>query len=142
MKRLLVVIGGVAALAGCGSSAKHVVAPPDSTSRVSTLNSPSGCALTPRTTRELAKAQADLDELRAVAARQTRYTYQGTPAMQLATGRFAEDLTDSQLDPFRVNRLIDLGASVVTAFCTACFQMLEPIRPIPGMKYEALQPCG
>jgi hypothetical protein len=139
---VLVLIGGVAALAGCGSSAKHAAVPTDSTSRVSTSNSPSGCDLTPGTARELAKAQADLDKLRAVASRQTRYTYQGTPAMQLATGRFAEDLTDSHLDPFRVNRLIDLGASAVTAFCTACFQMLEPIRPIPGMKYGPHQACG
>jgi hypothetical protein len=142
VRRALVLIGGVLMLAGCGSNAKHTAAPAGSTSRVSTLNSPSGCGVTPRTRRELAKAQADLDKLRAVASRQTRYTYQGTSAMQLATGRFAEDLTNSHLDPFRVNRLIDLGASVVTAFCTACFQMLEPIRPIPGMKYEAPQACG
>jgi len=139
---VLALIGGVMALAGCGSGAKHTATPADSTLRVSTLNSPSACGLTPTTKRELARAQADLDKLRAVASRQTRYTYQGTAAMQVVTGRFADDLTDSRLDPFRVNRLIDLGASVVTPFCTACFQMLEPIRPIPGMKYEAPQPCG
>lgn len=138
---MLALVGGVAALAGCASGVKHAVTPSGTTLHVSTLNSPSACGLTPTTKHELAKAQADLGKLRAVASRQTRYTYQGTPAMQLATGRFADDLTDSHLDPFRVNRLIDLGASAVTAFCTACFQMLEPIRPIPGMKYEAPQPC-
>lgn len=120
-------------VAGCGGRA---AAPP-----AAAIASPSQCRLTAQTRRQLARAQHDLARLRTVAAHETRYTELGSSAMQLATGRYLDDLTTSKLDNFRVNRLIDLGASVASATCGQCFQMLEAARPIVSMKYEAPQDC-
>jgi hypothetical protein len=117
----------VAAAAGCGSTAHRDAA--------TTIASPSGCHLTPKVEAAIARSQRDLDRLRAVAAKQTRYTYLGTKEMQLATGRYVDDLSNSPIDGLRRNRLIDLGVSVVTGFCGSCFQMLEASRPIPELKY-------
>jgi hypothetical protein len=133
----LLVVLGVAVLAGCGSTAKHESSSPPATS----ITSPSSCNLTALTRRQLARAQHDLAKLRTVAARQKRYTELGTPAMQLATGRYLDDLTTSRLGGIRVNRLIDLGASVVAAYCGQCFQMLEANRPIPALAHGP-HPCS
>ncbi len=132
LSRHLALIAAVGALSACGSTAQH------SATKLPAVG-PSACKLTTRTKAQLAKAQADLVKLRAVAATQGKYTEMGTAAMQVATGRYSDDLVDSQLDPFRVNRLIDLGASVASAYCGICFQMLEANRPIPEMKYEPQQ---
>jgi hypothetical protein len=125
-----------AALAGCGGSARHASEPP-----ATAITSPSSCGLTDVTSRQLARAQRDLAKLRTVASRQTRYTELGTSAMQLATGRYLDDLTTSKLGGIRVNRLIDLGAAVVSAYCGQCFQMLEASRPIPALAHSP-HPCS
>jgi hypothetical protein len=135
--RALLVVLCAAALAGCGSEARKASAPPPATS----ITSPSACKLTPATKRQLARAQRDLAKLRAVAGRQKRYTELGTSEMQLATGRYLDDLTTSKLGGIRVNRLIDLGASVVSAYCGQCFQMLEANRPIPALAHSP-HPCS
>ncbi|HVW89950.1 MAG TPA: hypothetical protein VHC01_10835, partial [Gaiellaceae bacterium] len=98
--------------------------------------SASACELTAQTRAQLAKAQRDLASLQRLAKKQKGYTELGTTAMQNATGRYLDDLTNSQLDHFRVNRLIDLGISAAGPYCGQCFQMLEANRPIPAMKYD------
>ena len=118
----------VAVAAGCGSGAHR----DDAT----TIASPSGCHLTPAVKAAIGRSQRDLARLRAVAAKQTAYSDLGTPAMQLATGRYVDDLSNSPIDGLRRNRLIDLGVSVVTGYCGQCFQMLEASRPIPELKYS------
>jgi hypothetical protein len=117
--------------AGCGSKS---AAPTTSTTVPSV--SASACKLTAQTRAQLAKAQRDLASLRRVAKTQKKYTELGTTAMQNATGRYLDDLTNSKLDHFRVNRLIDLGVAAAGPYCGQCFQMLEASRPIPAMKYE------
>jgi hypothetical protein len=119
----------VAVAAGCGGAAREPKA-------ASAITSPSACRLTAATKAALARSQRDLARLKAVAAKQQRYSELGTPALQLATGRYLDDLTNSPLDGIRVNRLIDLGASAVAGFCGQCFQMLEANRPIPALKYS------
>jgi hypothetical protein len=126
-----------AVLAGCGDSARHASEPSPATS----ITSPSSCGLTDVTSRQLARAQRDLAKLRTVASRQTRYTELGTTEMQLATGRYLDDLTTSRLGGIRVNRLIDLGAAVVSPYCGQCFQMLEASRPIPALAHSP-HPCS
>jgi hypothetical protein len=124
---LLIPLVAVAALAGCGSGARKDAA--------TTIASPSGCHLTPAVEAAIARSQRDLARLRSVAAKQKRYTYLGTNEMQLATGRYVDDLSNSPIDGLRRNRLIDYGVSVVAGFCGSCFQMLEASRPIPELKY-------
>lgn len=119
----------VAVVAGCGGTAHKQVS-------ASAITSPSACRLTATTKAAIARSQRDLVKLKAVAARQKVYTELGTPALQLATGRYLDDLTNSPIDGIRVNRLIDLGASVVAGYCGQCFQMLEANRPIPALKYS------
>jgi hypothetical protein len=120
---------------GCGSkTAKRTTTAATTASAVPGV-SRSACKLTPQTRAQLAKAQRDLAALRRLAKKQTGYTELGTTAMQNATGRYLDDLTNSKLDNFRVNRLIDLGVDAAGAYCGQCFQMLEANRPIPAMKY-------
>ncbi len=116
--------------AGCGSTSavKQTTTVPGV--------SASACELTAQTRAQLAKAQRDLASLQRLAKKQKGYTELGTTAMQNATGRYLDDLTNSQLDHFRVNRLIDLGISAAGPYCGQCFQMLEANRPIPAMKYD------
>jgi hypothetical protein len=133
----LLVVACAAVLAGCGGSGRHASGPPPATS----ITSPSSCRLTKVTARQLAKAQHDLATLRTVASHQKRYTELGSSEMQLATGRYLDDLTTSKLGGIRVNRLIDLGASVVSAYCGQCFQMLEANRPIPALAHSP-HPCS
>jgi hypothetical protein len=128
---LVPIVAVVAVLAGCGSGARKDAA--------TTIASVSGCRETAAVKAAIARSHRDLERLRAVAAKQKRYTYLGTKEMQLATGRYVDDLSNSPIDGLRRNRLIDLGVSVVTGFCGSCFQMLEASRPIPELKY---QPSG
>jgi hypothetical protein len=118
----------VLALAACGGGAKHAA--------TTTASTPSPCTMSGTAKRQIAKANVDLAKLKAVAARQTRYTELGTKEMQAATGRFLDDLTNSKIDNYRVNRMIDLGVSTASPYCGQCFQMLEAARPIPAMKYN------
>ena len=116
--------------AGCGSkTAKQQTNTPEAAV-------PGACKLTTETKAQLAKAQRDLAALRRLAKTQTGYTELGTTAMQNATGRYLDDLTNSKLDNYRINRMIDLGMSIAAAYCGQCFQMLEAARPIPAMKYN------
>jgi hypothetical protein len=127
--RLLVpLVAAAAVAAGCGSSARKDAA--------TTIASVSGCHETPAVKAAIARSHRDLERLRAVAAKQKAYSEMGTPAMQEATGRYVDDLSNSPIDGLRRNRLIDLGVSVVTGFCGSCFQMLEASRPIPELKYQ------
>ena len=119
--------------AGCGSkTAKQQT----TTAAAVPAVSQGACKLTTQTRAQVAKAQRDLAALRRLAKTQTGYTELGTTAMQNATGRYLDDLTNSKLDNYRINRMIDLGMSVAAAYCGQCFQMLEAARPIPAMKYN------
>jgi hypothetical protein len=129
LRALIPVAAVVAVAAGCGSQAQQRDA-------ATTIASPSGCHLTAAARSAIARSRRDLARLRAVAAKQTGYTVNGTTEMQLATGRYVDDLSNSPIDGLRRNRLIDLGVSVVTGFCGSCFQMLEASRPIPELKYS------
>lgn len=122
--------------AGCGSHAAKTAAPTTTSLQPVPGVSKSACKLTSVTRPQLAKAMRDLAALRRVAKTQTKYTELGTVAMQNATGRYLDDLTNSKLDYYRVNRLIDLGVDAAGPFCGQCFQMLEAARPIPAMKYN------
>jgi hypothetical protein len=115
--RLLVAVAAVLVLAACGSTS-HRAAPVDT-----------------RLQRDLARAQADLAQLRKVTAPVHRSSLMGTPAIQAATGRFLEHLDTSSIPLRQRNRLIDHAAAAVSGVCGQCFQMLEAARPIPELAH-------
>jgi hypothetical protein len=109
--------------AGCGSMT-HVGRPPSATT---TVRSPLVRALI----RDYKRLGADIQQLRADAAKVHRGTLLGTPALRRDTGRFIEDLESSHLSSKARNRQIDHAAAAVATSCEQCFQQLEAIRPIP-----------
>jgi hypothetical protein len=131
----LAVLALVVAATGCGS---RTAGP--SPSPAPAAVSPGACSLTSVTRAQLARAYRDLTRLRTVASRETRYRELGSLKMQNAAGRYLDDLVDSKLDPYRVNRMLDLGISTSVGVCGQCFQMMEASRPIPAMKYDP-KPC-
>ncbi len=81
--------------------------------------------------RDYKRLGADVQALRAEAAKVHGQTLLGTRALRRGTANFIEDLQDSVLSPKARNRMIDHAASAVATSCDQCFQMLEAVRPIP-----------
>jgi hypothetical protein len=83
--------------------------------------------------RALAKIDADLAALRRAAAKPSRNTLAGGPAVNRATDRFLLDVGTAPLSNIVRNRLIDHAAAALVGSCQQCFQALEASRPIPAI---------
>ena len=111
--------------AGCGGSGDSGAQP--TTSHAQRASSAAARAYR----RDYKRLGADVQTLRAEAAKVHGQTLLGTRALRRATGKFIEDLQDSVLSPKARNRMIDHAAGAVATSCDQCFQMLEAVRPIP-----------
>src|SRR5262245_33685830 len=130
LRRGLPVIAVAALLAGCGG-AKH--AAPTATAANPFPEDPQvwARATTPAQRRSLSVLAADVRTLHADAARTSKRTLMGTPALRRGTGRFLVDLEHSRIDLVSKNRVIDHAAAAAAGSCDQCFQQLEAARPIP-----------
>jgi hypothetical protein len=96
-------------------------------------------AITPACRTKIERAQTRLDRdlasVRTAAARPSRDTLKGNPAVNAALDRFLLDLARAPLNLKVKNRMIDHAAAAVIATCEQCFQALEASRPIPAIAH-------
>jgi hypothetical protein len=135
----------VVALAGCGNGGSAAPSAPASTA--SSVGSQPRPAVYPDDPQVIARATtagqkhdlvelwADTGAMRKAAAKSTRSTLKGDPAVRRATSTFIDDLDRSSIDDLSKNRVIDHAAAAVATVCEQCFQQLEAMRPIPAIAH-------
>jgi hypothetical protein len=84
---------------------------------------------------DLVELWADTGAMRKAAAKSSRSTLKGDPAVRHATSTFIDDLDRSSIDDLSKNRVIDHAAAAVATVCEQCFQQLEAMRPIPAIAH-------
>ena len=92
-------------------------------------------ATTTEQRRDLVELWGDTGAMRRAAAKSTRSTLKGDPAVRQATSAFIDDLDRSSIDNLSKNRVIDHAAAAVAPVCEQCFQQLEAMRPIPAIAH-------
>jgi hypothetical protein len=133
------------ALAGCGGGSGGSASPVTQTQRASAPPPKATVypddpqvvarATTARQKRDLVQLWADTGAMRRAAAKSTRSTLKGDPAVRRATSTFIDRLDRSSIDDLSKNRVIDHAAAAVATVCEQCFQQLEAMRPIPAIAH-------
>ena len=118
--RPLLLAAAVVALAGCGGGGGTNTA----------SSAPVGpCKLDAAQRRAVARAQADIRQLRRIEAPLTRFSERGTPAQETVTGKFLTDMGSAKLPADVRGHLIHVAKSAV-GLCGLCFQGLEAQEPV------------
>jgi len=128
---LVLLLGVVVVLAGCGSHGSSTAATP----------AKKKCQPNAKAVRARTRLEHDITVLRSAAAHPGRDTFKGNAAVNHATDRFLLDVGTAPVDLLVKNRLIDHAAAAVSPACSQCFQALEAARPIPSIAHSHTSVC-
>jgi hypothetical protein len=123
------------AAAGCSGSAGHRAA----TATSATLRA---CNLTRAQRRTVARALADIRQLRRIQAPVQTFSQRGAPRQEMLTGKFLLDLGSTPLPPSVFGHLLH-QAKAATSLCGDCGSALETEEPVLGDRGLSHAPnCG